>query len=103
MTIAEIATTGEVQERRSRNDISGRVIARSVLSARTGQVPAISAYARNLPCCQRHLMTIAEIATTGEAQERRSRNDIKTVLRASAIPSGRVIARSVLSARTSDR
>ena len=48
-------------------------------------------------------MTIAEIATTGEVQERRSRNDIKTVLRASAIPSLHVIARSVLSARTSDR
>ena len=38
---------------------------------------AISAYARSLPCCQRHLMTIAEIATTGEVQECRSRNDIK--------------------------
>ena len=40
-------------------------------------VLAISAYARRLPCCQRHLMTIAEIATTGEEQVRRSRNDIK--------------------------
>ena len=42
-------------------------------------------------------MTIAEIATTGKDQERRSRNDIKTILRASAIPSFNVIARSVLS------
>ena len=48
-------------------------------------------------------MTIAEIATTGEVQGRRSRNDIKTILRASAIPAFNVIARSVLSARTSDR
>ena len=31
MTIAEIATTGEVQERRSRNDTSRYVIARSAL------------------------------------------------------------------------
>ena len=82
---------------------SGRVIARSVLSARTGRVLAFSAHARSLPCCQRRLLTIAEIATTGEVQERRSRNDIKTILRASAIPSFNVIARSVLSARTSDR
>ena len=43
-------------------------------------------------------MTIAEIATTGMEQERRSRNDIKTILRASAIPAFNVIARSVLSA-----
>ena len=42
-------------------------------------------------------MTIAEIATTGEVQGRRSRNDIKTILRASAISSFNVIARSVLS------
>ena len=48
-------------------------------------------------------MTIAEIATTGEGQERRSRNDIKTILRASAIPAFNVIARSVISTRTSDR
>ena len=39
-------------------------------------------------------MTIAEIATTGMVQVRRSRNDIKTILRASAIPSFNVIARS---------
>ena len=48
-------------------------------------------------------MTNAEIATTGMEQGRRSRNDIKTILRAIAIPAFNVIARSVLSARTSDR
>ena len=48
-------------------------------------------------------MTIAEIATTGEGQGRWSHDDIKTILRASAIPAFNVIARSVLSARTSDR
>ena len=43
-------------------------------------------------------MTNAEIATTGMVQVRRSRYDIKTILRASAIPFFNVIARSVLSA-----
>ena len=45
-------------------------------------------------------MIVAEIATTGKDQRRRSRNDIKTILRASAISSFNVIARSVLFART---
>ena len=79
------------QERRSRNDIKTilsasaipafNVIARSVLSARTSDRDEVSAgnlsLCEDIPCCQRRLMTIAEIATTGEGQVRRSRNDIK--------------------------
>ena len=72
MTIAEIATTGEGQGRRSRNDIKPTCHCEECAL----HDAAISAYARSLPCCQRHLMTIVEIATTGEVQVRRSRNDI---------------------------
>ena len=73
MTIAEIATTGKDQGRRSRNDIKPICHCEE----RALRDAAISAHARSLPSCQRRLMTNAEIATTGMEQVRRSRNDIK--------------------------